>query len=80
VTKSFNDRVWAAFALENPETTLGVINPPKGVFGFNNSPNAQSPNSQFTLSNTPGANGISTDAAPTCWGNWRSSQGGVTSK
>jgi hypothetical protein len=64
VTKSFNKRVWAAFALENPETTLGVINPPKGVFGFNNSPNAQSPNSQFTLSNTPGANGTSTDAAP----------------
>jgi hypothetical protein len=64
VTKSFNNRVWAAFAVENPETTLGVINPPKGVFGFNTSPNAQSPDSQFTLSNTPGANGISTDAAP----------------
>jgi hypothetical protein len=64
VTKNFSDRVWAAFAVENPETNLAVINPPAGVFGFNTSPNAQSPNSQFTLSNVPGANGISTDLAP----------------
>ena len=64
VTKNLNDHVWAAFAIENPETTVGVINPPPGVFGLSNSPNAQSPNSQFTLSNTPGATGISTDVAP----------------
>jgi TolA-binding protein len=64
VTKKFGDRLWAAFAIENPETNLSVINPPVGVFGFNTSPNAQSPNSQFTLSNVPGANGISTDLAP----------------
>ena len=64
VTKNLNDHVWAAFAIENPETTAGVINPPPGVFGLSNSSNAQSPNSQFTLSNTPGATGISTDVAP----------------
>jgi hypothetical protein len=64
VTKNFDQHTWASFAIENPETTLNVTNPPAGVFGFNTSPNAQSPNSQFTLSNTPGANGISTDAAP----------------
>ena len=64
VIKRFGDRAWAAFAIENPETNLGVINPPAGVFGFNTSPNAQSPNSQFTLNNVPGANGISTDLAP----------------
>lgn len=64
VTKKFDDHVWAAVAIENPETNLGVINPPAGVFGFNTSPNAQSPNSQFTLNNVPGATGISTDLAP----------------
>jgi len=64
VTKKFNDRVWAAVAIENPEMVLSVTNPPAGVFGFNTSPNAQSPSSQFTLSNVPGANGISTDVAP----------------
>jgi hypothetical protein len=64
VTKNFNQHTWVSFAIENPETSLSVTNPPAGVFGFNNSPNAQSPSSLFTLSNTPGANGISTDAAP----------------
>jgi hypothetical protein len=34
------------------------------IFGFNNSPNAQSPNGNFSLSNTPGANGVSTNLAP----------------
>jgi hypothetical protein len=64
VTKGFNDHVWVALAAENPETALNVTNPPPGVFGLNSSTNAQSPNSQFTLSNVPGANGISTDLAP----------------
>ncbi|MCU1308461.1 MAG: hypothetical protein JWN45_3156, partial [Acidobacteriaceae bacterium] len=64
VTKKFSDRMWAAVAIENPETNLSVTNPPAGIFGFNTSPNAQSPDSQFTLSNVPGANGISTDVAP----------------
>lgn len=64
VTKNFHKNMWAAFSVENPETSLSVINPPAGVFGFNTSPNATSPGSVFTLSNTPGANGISTDVAP----------------
>jgi hypothetical protein len=64
VTKNFHKNMWAALAVENPETSLSVTNPPAGVFGFNTSPNATSPSSVFTLSNTPGANGISTDIAP----------------
>ncbi|HMH02166.1 MAG TPA: hypothetical protein VK555_12165 [Terriglobales bacterium] len=63
-TKKFSDKVWAAVSVENPETTLSVTNPPADVFGFNSSPNATSPGSAFTLFNTPGANGISTDLAP----------------
>ena len=64
VTKGFNDKAWFAFAVENPETVLSVINPPANVLGFATSPNAQSPNSGFTLSNTPGGTGVSTDLAP----------------
>jgi TolA-binding protein len=64
VTKKFNDNLWGAVAVENPETTLSAINAPAGIFGFNTSPNSTSPGSAFTLSNTPGANGISTDVAP----------------
>jgi hypothetical protein len=64
LTDKLSDSLWAAIGVENPETTLSVVNPPANVLGFNNSPNAQSPGSQFTLSNTPGANGISTDLAP----------------
>jgi len=63
-TKNFSDKVWTAVSVENPETTLSVTNPPPNIFGFNNSPNATSPGSAFTLFNTPGANGISTDLAP----------------
>ena len=64
VTKNFHKNMWAALAVENPDTSLSVTNPPAGVFGFNTSTNATSPASAFTLSNTPGANGISTDIAP----------------
>jgi type II secretory pathway pseudopilin PulG len=65
ITKRFGDSgLWLALAVENPETTLSVVNPPSGILGFNNSPNATSPSSLFTLNNTPGANGISTDLAP----------------
>jgi hypothetical protein len=64
LTKNFGDKVWLSFALENPETILSVTNPPANVFGFNTSANATSPGSQFTLNNTPGAQGISTDVAP----------------
>jgi hypothetical protein len=63
-THNFDNKVWVAFAAENPETTLSVLNPPANVFGFNNSANATSPGSQFTLNNSPGANGVSTDLAP----------------
>ena len=64
VTQKLSDKVWFAFALENPETTLSVTNPPPNVFGFNNSLNAETPSSGFTTFLTPGANGISTDLAP----------------
>jgi len=64
VTKKFGNNFWAAIAVENPETTLNVTNAPRDVFGFNTSSNAMTPASLFTLSNTPGANGISTDLAP----------------
>jgi hypothetical protein len=65
VTQKFRSgRVWLAASVENPETTLSVVNPPGGVFGFNTSPNATSPSSQIVVSSTPGANGVSTDVAP----------------
>ncbi len=57
-------RIWLAASVENPETTLSVVNPPSGVFGFNNSPNATSPSSQIVVNSTPGANGVSTDLGP----------------
>ncbi len=34
------------------------------VYGLNISPNATSPNGNFTLANTPGANGVSTNLSP----------------
>ena len=40
--------------------TLGGI----PIYGFNASANAISPNGNFTLANTPGANGVSTNVAP----------------
>ena len=55
VTKNFHKNMWAALAVENPETSLSVTNPPSGVFGLNTSTNATSPASALTLSNTPGA-------------------------
>jgi hypothetical protein len=63
-TEKLSDYLWAAFSVENPETVLSVTNPPANVFGFANSPNAQTPSSAFTTSITPGATGISTDLAP----------------
>jgi hypothetical protein len=64
VTKNFNEKAWLAFAVENPETVLSVINPPSNVLGFATSANATSPNNGFTLSNVPGAAGTSTDLGP----------------
>jgi len=64
VTKSFNNKTWIAFAIENPESVLNVQNPPANVMGFANSTNATSPSNGYALSNTPGSNGVSTDLAP----------------
>ncbi|HXZ79602.1 MAG TPA: hypothetical protein VEG30_06710 [Terriglobales bacterium] len=91
LTKNFHNKTWAAFSIEEPQTVVnvnGVTIPGVGtgaagsippVFGFNTSPNAQSPNGLFVLSNTPGANGVSTNVAPDVmgklvfepgWGHW----------
>jgi hypothetical protein len=59
-----NRKVWLAASVENPETTVSVVNPPAGVLGLNTSPNATSPSSQIVVNSTPGANGVSTDVAP----------------
>lgn len=49
LTKNFNNRLWAAFELANPETAQpNASYIPPNVFGFNNSANASSPNG-FTL-------------------------------
>jgi hypothetical protein len=63
-TKKINDTMWFAFAVENPQTSLSVTNPPANVFGFANSPNALTPGSSFSLFITPGATGVSTELAP----------------
>jgi len=61
VTKNFNEKVWLAFAVENPETVLSVV-PAVGatVFGFSGNANTLTPSSGFV----PNATGISTDKAP----------------
>lgn len=76
VMKNFHDKAWLGFAVENASTVLNVSgvgitvtgNPATlagiPLSGFNTSANAQSPNGNFTLSNTPGANGVSTNVAP----------------
>ena len=49
LTKNFNNRLWAAFELANPETAQpNASYVPPNLFGFNNSGNASSPNG-FTL-------------------------------
>jgi hypothetical protein len=65
LTKNFNNRVWAAFELANPETAQpNASYLPPNVFGFNNSANASSP-SGFTLNFLTGStNGFSTNLAP----------------
>jgi hypothetical protein len=40
VTKNFNNKVWAAFAVENPETTYSAAFVPANIMGLSNSPNA----------------------------------------
>lgn len=65
LTRNFNNRVWAAFELANPETAQpNASYTPPDLFGFNNSPNASSPNG-FTLNFLTGStNGLSTNLAP----------------
>ncbi len=64
MTKDFGNGFWAAVAVENPETHVGTVVLPDGVFGLSGSPNAQVPAATFASSLKPGANGISTDLAP----------------
>ena len=65
LTKNFNNRVWAAFELANPETAQPNASfVPANLFGFNNSANASSP-SGSTLNFLSGStNGFSTKLAP----------------
>lgn len=64
-TRDFANGLWAAVSIEDPETTIGGNNLPANVQGFNTSTNAQSPSSStYVLSNSPGANGVSTPVAP----------------
>jgi hypothetical protein len=40
VTKNFNDKIWAAFAVESPETTYSAAFVPANIMGLNTSQNA----------------------------------------
>ena len=63
VTKNFNDKIWAAFAVENPETTYSAAFVPANIMGLNTSPNAASGvNLLPFLVNY--SNGFSTELAP----------------
>ena len=79
LTQDFGHGVLAAVSVENPETNISGVILPTNTLGFNSSANATSPGSLFTLNNTPGANGVSTDLAPDVvakvvlepgWGHW----------
>jgi multidrug efflux pump subunit AcrA (membrane-fusion protein) len=65
ITENFNNRVWAAFEVANPETSQPNASfVPANLFGFNNSANAASPNGN-TLNYLAGStNGFSTNLAP----------------
>lgn len=63
VTRNFNNKVWAAFAVEEPETTYSAAFVPANVMGLNTSPNAASGvNLLPFLANY--SNGFSTSFAP----------------
>jgi len=65
VTENFNDRLWAAFELANPETNQPNASfVPANLFGFNNSPNAGSPNGSTLNFLSGSTNGFSTNLAP----------------
>ena len=63
VTKNFNDKVWAAFAVESPETTYSAAFVPANIMGLNTSQNAASGvNLLPFLANY--SNGFSTNLTP----------------
>jgi hypothetical protein len=63
VTKNFNNKVWAAFAIESPETTYSAAFVPPNIMGLNTSPNAANGvNLLPYLANY--SNGFSTPFAP----------------
>jgi hypothetical protein len=63
VTKNFNNKVWAAFAVEEPETTYSAAFVPQNIMGLNTSPNtATGVNLLPFLVNY--SNGFSTELAP----------------
>jgi hypothetical protein len=63
VTKNFNNKVWAAFALESPETTYSASFVPPNIMGLNTSQNASTGvNLLPFLPNY--SNGFSTSLAP----------------
>jgi uncharacterized coiled-coil protein SlyX len=65
ITDNFNDRFWAAFEVANPETNQPNASfVPPNLFGFNNSPNAGSPNGNTLNFLAGSANGFSTNLAP----------------
>jgi len=65
VTKNFNDKIWAAFEVANPEINQPNASfVPANLFGFNNSGNAGSPNGSTLNFLTGSTNGFSTNLAP----------------
>ena len=65
VTENFNDRIWAAFEVANPETNQPNASfVPPNLFGFNNSSNAGSPNGNTLNFLAGSSNGFSTNLAP----------------
>ncbi len=65
VTENFNDRIWAAFEVANPETNQPNASfTPANLFGFNNSANAASPNGSTLNFLSGSTNGFSTNLAP----------------
>ena len=61
MSKDVGGGIWAAAAIENPETHVGVVVLPTRVSRLSGSPNAQAPSATFASSPMPTANGISTD-------------------
>ena len=63
ITKNFNNKVWTAFAIEEPETTYSAAFVPANIMGLNNSQNAANGvNLLPFLANY--SNGFSTNLAP----------------